>query len=82
MSRPCDGPPAWSPVWRTAPARFQRAGALENAAEPDRPSRSEELLPARILRVRGEGPTTNNFPPPTGEPLTSSSTEQPEQPVL
>lgn len=51
-SRPCDGPPAWSPVWRRVPAKFPRAGALENAAEPDRPSGSEELPPAKILKVR------------------------------
>ena len=51
-SRPCDGPLVWSPAWRRVPARFQRAGALENAAEPDRPSGSEELPPGKTLKVR------------------------------
>lgn len=52
-SRLCDVPPAWSPVWKTVLARFQRVGALENVAEADRPSGSEELHPGKTLRVRG-----------------------------
>lgn len=52
MFRPFGGPPAWSPVWRRVPARFLRAGALENAAEPDRPSGCEEPPPAKTLKVR------------------------------
>lgn len=58
----CDDPPAWSPVWRTVPARFQRAGASENVAEPDRPSESEELPPDKTLRVRGASSTNQNNP--------------------
>ena len=58
-SKSCDDPPAWTLVLRTVPVRFQRAGALENVAEPDRPSGSEELPPAKTLRV---SPTNENRP--------------------
>lgn len=50
-SRPYGGPLAQNPIWRTVPARSRRAGALENAAEPDRPSGSAELPPAKTLKV-------------------------------
>lgn len=51
-SRPCGGPPVWSPVWRRVLARSQRAGVSESAAEPGRRSGSEELHPAKTLKVR------------------------------
>lgn len=56
--RLCDTPPAWSLTWRRVQAKSLRAGALENVAEPDRPSGSEEPLPAKTLKVGGAGPVT------------------------